>query len=229
MFLELPNIKTFLILAPHPDDESLSCSGTALLLTEKGVSATVVFITNGERLYGAPSETIAKKRTIEANRAANLMGCSKNMFLNIPDGEIDRNFGMTCQKISNILNEVKPEMVFSPSPLDYHQDHTATARVSLELHREFKSFKLSFYEVYSSIRFTHLINISRVIERKKELILNYHTSLYEKPEIYVDAILGLNAHKAIFTQKKGYFEAFFILDNPIGDSELFDLLTYKRA
>lgn len=212
MITELPKINKFLILAPHPDDEAMGCSGTCLLLNKQGASSNIVFITNGESLYETPSEAIAKKRISEARRSCNLIGMKDCIFLDIPDGRVTQNKALLHKKLLNIINDKRPEMIFSPSLYDYHKDHIATASVSLMLFRELRIFKLAFYEIYSTIRFSHLINITDVIEHKKNIIMNYQTSLYEKPEVYVHASLGLNAQRSIFTQKIGYYEAFHILE-----------------
>lgn len=226
MISELPDINTFLILAPHPDDESMGCSGTAMILNNKGASSTVVFITNGEKLCGEPSEIIAERRIMEAHRSSDLIGCKKNIFLNIPDGEVSANEAITYNKIADVIDQIKPDIIFCPSPLDHHHDHIATSRVSLMLHKNLRSFRLAFYEIYSTVRFTHLIDITGVIERKKDVIMNYHTSLYEKPEVYVHASLGLNAQRSIFTQKRGYYEAFYIIEQSIANEDLLNWLTY---
>ncbi len=212
MITELPKINKFLILAPHPDDEAMGCSGTCLLLNKQGASSDIVFITNGEGLNGIPSEVIAKKRISEARLSCNLIGVKDCIFLDIPDGRVSQNEALLHEKLLQIINDRRPEMIFSPSLFDYHQDHIATATVSLMLFRELRSFKLAFYEIYSTIRFSHLIDITDVIEHKKNIIMNYQTSLYEKPEVYVHASLGLNAQRSIFMQKIGYYEAFYILE-----------------
>lgn len=229
MILELPDINKFLILAPHPDDESMGCSGTAIILNSKGASSAIVFITNGEKLYGEPSEIIAEKRIMEAHRSCNLIGCKKNIFLNIPDGEVSVNEALTYKKIAEVIDQIKPNIIFCPSPLDHHHDHIATSRVSLMLHKNLRTFRLVFYEIYSTVRFSHLIDITGVIERKKDVIMNYHESLYGKPEVYVHASLGLNAQRSIFTQKKGYYEAFYIIEEPLANDDLLEWLTYGSS
>ena len=64
------------------------------------------------------------------------------------------------------------------------------------------------------------------MEQKKEVIMNYQASLYGKPEVYVQASLGLNAQRSLFVQKDGYYEAFWIVEEPLGREEMMDWLTY---
>jgi LmbE family N-acetylglucosaminyl deacetylase len=226
MLLSLPECGEVVLLSPHPDDEALGCGGTLTLLNRKGVSSTVVFLTDGEKLRGEPSAAIAEKRKEEARRASKMLGCREPVFLGFPDGEVGDYTDALSKHIADIIAAQKPDIVFAPSPIDFHQDHMATARISLELLSKLNSFKLAFYEVYSTIRFTHLIDISEVVEQKKEVILNYRTSLYGKPDIYVHVSLGLNAHRALFTQEKKYYEAFWVLEQPFNTQEITNWLSF---
>jgi len=44
--------------------------------------------------------------------------------------------------------------------------------------------------------------------------------------LYVHATLGLNAHRSVFTQGMGYYEAFWILEEPLDREEVTKWLTY---
>lgn len=228
MVLGLPEIKSALVLAPHPDDEALGCSGTLSLLNRDGVSTTVAFITNGEKLYGEPSPVLAEQRKKEAVRASELLGCEGPLFLGFPDGEAGSHIDGIADKLSAIIAQKKPDIIFAPSLIDHHQDHIATAKAALKLLHPAYAFNLAFYEVYSTVRFSHLVDITEVEKIKKQAILNYNLSLNGKPEVYVHAVLGLNAQRSIFTQKAGYYEAFYLLDRTHIIAEIYNHLCYKN-
>lgn len=223
----LPDAKDALILASHPDDEALGCGGSIVLLNQKGICPSIVYLTNGESLYGRPSPDIAEKRIAEAKKASKMLGCRESLFLNFPDGGASNLKNEIYVKLYDIIKTNRPDIVFAPSPVDFHADHISLSEVAVELHTELKIFKLFLYEVYTSIRFTHLIDISDVIEQKKQAIMNYKVSLSDKPEVYVHASLGLNAHRSIYTQKKGYYEAFCIVESGAGTENIVDFLSYK--
>jgi LmbE family N-acetylglucosaminyl deacetylase len=187
----------------------------------------VIFLTSGERLYGDPSDEIAEKRKEEAVRASGMLGFGERLFLDFPDGEIDRHKESIYGTLSEIIEQRRPDMVLSPSPIDYHADHMATARIAVRLLNNFQTFKLAFYEVYSTLRFNCLVDITDVAELKRKTILNYRTSLYGKPEIYVHAALGLNAQRSIFVQKEGYYEAFYMVEKDADLAEISDYLSYR--
>lgn len=228
MVIGLPEIRSALVLAPHPDDEALGCSGTLSLLNRAGAATTVVFITNGEKLYGEPSPALAEQRKEEAMQASKLLGCNGPLFLGFPDGEADSHIDELADRLTAILFQKKPDIVFAPSPLDHHHDHIATSKAALKLLSSSSAFKLAFYEVYSTVRFSHLVDITEVIEVKKQVIKNYGTSLNGKPEVYVHASLGLNAQRSIFTQKAGYYEAFCLIDRTHLIADIYNYLCYKN-
>lgn len=223
----LPDVNSALILAPHPDDEALGCSGSIALMNKAGVSSRVAFLTSGERLYETPSAPVAERRMEEARKASEILGCKEPVFLNLQDGELRNHEEGLYQELRRVIEINQPDIVFSPSPIDFHQDHIASARVALRLLNTPASFKLAFYEVYSTLRFNQLVDITEAIETKKSAIMNYSTSLYNKPEVYLHAVLGLNAQRSIFTQKSGYYEAFWIIEEPITEKEVFGWLTYR--
>lgn len=222
----LPECKEVLILAPHPDDDALGCAGTLALLNKKGVSSTVVFLTDGECLNGAPSGEVAAARREEGLRCSEMLGCREPVFLGFPDGDLGSHIGAGVARLAEIIGLVKPDIIFSPSPLDYHQDHLATAKIATRLLENTGTFKVAFYEVYSTVRFTHLIDITEIVGKKKEAILNYRTSLYGRPGMYIHSSLGLNAHRSIFVRDEGYYEAFYIVGGNIDSGRIRDYLCY---
>jgi LmbE family N-acetylglucosaminyl deacetylase len=222
-----PEVKKVMVFAPHPDDEALGCAGTLLQILNKDVSSLIIFLTSGERLYGAPSREIAEMRKKESAKSAGMLGFREMLFLDFPDGEIDSHKESIYGKLSEIIEQRKPDMIFSPSPIDFHADHIATSRIAVRLLNDSQTFKLAFYEVYSTLRFNYLVDITDVADLKRKVILNYRDSLYGKPEIYVKAALGLNAQRSIFVQKDGYFEAFYIVEKDADFEEIRDYLSYK--
>jgi LmbE family N-acetylglucosaminyl deacetylase len=98
----VPQIKpsdSVLVVAPHPDDETVACGGLALVALKAGARVSVVFLTSGDGLewdillshapLPEPKKMIAlgKRRMGEARDAAALLGIpSENLyFLGYPD------------------------------------------------------------------------------------------------------------------------------------------------
>jgi LmbE family N-acetylglucosaminyl deacetylase len=91
---------SLLVVAPHPDDETLCCAGAIRRVVEAGGRASIVWITSGDastlemllvekRLFAPPRElrAVAVRRMHEARAAASLLGvpAGAQLFLGYPD------------------------------------------------------------------------------------------------------------------------------------------------
>ena len=126
-----------LVVAPHPDDETLCCGGTIINFIERGDKVKVVIVTDGR--YGAPSEELrgteelVRIRKKEALRVFKILGVEDFEFLNFEDSKISRKNTEIEGKLYEILNDYNPDIVFSPSPYDRHTDHAEIGRIMLKL------------------------------------------------------------------------------------------------
>jgi LmbE family N-acetylglucosaminyl deacetylase len=209
----LPEIERAMVLAPHPDDESLGCGGTIALYSGK-VSFTVVAVSRGEAL-SIPEDNIGDLRIKEFEDAAAVLGAREFICLEIPDGKFAENRDSIRSKFSGLFADRQPQVVFLPSPVDLHPDHVETALACLEVSREFPSLKLAFYEVYTPIRFNILVDIGPVIETKRRALMGYHFSMLKKEDTFAASNLGLNKSRSLFTLRDSYYEAFWIPPGPL--------------
>ena len=121
-------IGPLLVLAPHPDDEVLSCGGLIAAHRERGLPVTVVVMTDGALGDHARSADPAYRdlRRDETREALEVLGGSDLKFLDIRDGSLasrDDAAGM----VRDAIAAAKPETIVFPSPLEVHPDHRATA------------------------------------------------------------------------------------------------------
>jgi LmbE family N-acetylglucosaminyl deacetylase len=99
-----PDGSRVLVVAPHPDDESLAAAGYMLQALHRGAQVRLVWMTDGDafraaarRFYGLerPSRNDMKQlgmeRRKEAEKAAHLLGVASKdcLFLGFPDGGLD--------------------------------------------------------------------------------------------------------------------------------------------
>jgi LmbE family N-acetylglucosaminyl deacetylase len=127
------------IIAPHPDDETLGCGGLIALLTCQGASVHVVFLTDGEASHvGHPDvtpATVGRMRRDEAHAALTLLArralSPSAMFLGFPDGRLDRLSSSESKKLHTALAEifrrVQPAAVFAPYRHGGSTEHTAAS------------------------------------------------------------------------------------------------------
>ena len=113
--------KRILVVAPHPDDETLGLGGTIAKFAARGDEVFVLMVSGHlPPLYNLENY---EKTVAEAYLAFNILGVSSSEFLEIPATMIsDQPLHILNGRISQIVNDFKPNIVFCPYP-DRHVDH----------------------------------------------------------------------------------------------------------
>ena len=203
-----PPLRRVLVLAAHPDDESMGCGGTIALLTDAGADVSVVFASDGEATIGAtrsPQVTAALRRQ-EATAASRILGVDgPPVFLGHPDGALPQAVEALAASLTALVAEQHPEAVFLPWFLDGHEDHRAMtdvlARADLPADLEFWGF-----EVWTPLPVTRLVDITAVENRKRGALAAHRTA---HAAFDVSAALHLSRWRSVHAQMgSGSAEAF---------------------
>lgn len=124
-----------LVLAPHPDDETLGCGGLVAQLADRGTAVDIAFMTDGAGSHSGidVAELIAIRRD-EAIEACAVLGVPADRlhFLGYPDGGLGDHVPAAAQRIRTLFDDRSPSQVVAPHPFEPNLDHHATFRV-LEL------------------------------------------------------------------------------------------------
>ena len=136
--------KTFLVLAPHTDDGELGCGATISKLIRNGANVYYVAFSSCRDSLSAEDEPDCLIK--EMRMATGVLG--------IPPENVDcldfqvRRFEDHRQQILDSMIDLnrtlRPDVVFSPSVHDIHQDHITIANECL---RAFKEKTILQYEV----------------------------------------------------------------------------------
>ena len=126
------------VLAPHPDDESLGPGGTIALLRDAGLPVSIVFLTDGEASHPGskshPPDVLAGTRRAEAVKACDTLGVPADavFFLHLPDGRVPRagrdGFDDAAAKLREVLDDLPdgpPHTLLTPWRREPHGDHRA--------------------------------------------------------------------------------------------------------
>lgn len=113
--------KRILIIAPHPDDETLGVGGSAAKFAARGHEVCVATVSGHlPPLY--PSETYEQTEA-EARAAYEILGISKHWFLKIPATFVHTEpVHVLNDRIGSVIRDVSPQVVLLPFP-DRHIDH----------------------------------------------------------------------------------------------------------
>ncbi len=225
-----PEAGKVLILAPHHDDETIGCGGTIALYASHGAEVRLIVISDGKKISFENqiiNSDISYIRREETVQAAKILGIQQTYFLDFPDGELNTYKDEIEKKIKDIIIEFKPNIIFSPSPIDFHPDHIACSKISLLLKNKFPQTQLAFYEVYNTIRFNKLVDISEFIHIKERAFQIYKCSLFNCPDLFLNAVKGVNIFRSFYTKKERYYEAFWVISEAIDSYTVMKWLTYE--
>ena len=115
-----------LVVAPHPDDETLGCGGTIARKRSVGTDVMVVIVTDGRLSHRSdrigPDE-LAAIRTEESRRACTKLGVPRGnvVTLDIAEGTLDATY--VERILRDLIDEFEPEEILAPALIDAHPDH----------------------------------------------------------------------------------------------------------
>ena len=186
-----------LVIAPHPDDETIGCGGALCLHAAKGDRVVVVFLTSGE--LGLKELAPAKAwqvRESEAQAAAKHLGITRLEFLRLPDWMVTEQIQKGARLFSPILRREAPRLIYLPHLGEWHPDHQAAApllRAAIQRSRIAQP-ALRAYEIWTPLQeYDHTEDVSRVMARKLRALCAYRSQLAEFD--YERAIRGLNQYR----------------------------------
>lgn len=128
-----------LVVAPHPDDESLGCGGLMAILAAGGARIHTLFVTDGgashPRSSSWPRERLAAQREAEAAEALARLGLGHHprSFLRLRDADMPApdspGWSEARDTVRQLLACFSPELVLLPWRRDPHRDHRDSWRL----------------------------------------------------------------------------------------------------
>ncbi|MCB8883654.1 PIG-L family deacetylase [Acidisoma cellulosilytica] len=145
--------RTPLILAPHPDDESLGCGGFLAQCAAAAIPTQVAILTDGSRSHPGsvtyPPSRLAAVRKQEALKALMVLGLPENSLCWI--GAEDSSLPLSGQEAENILARLTDlcdrtgcNLVLCAWGQDPHCDHEAAATIAEVLTRRLRLPLMSY-------------------------------------------------------------------------------------
>lgn len=230
--LELPPGTRILVLAPHPDDESVGCGGSISKCLAAGHDVHVIVLTDGRcgsaqirQLSGNNPESgklqkaLIETRRTELQSAMELIGVTQIQFLDAMDSQLTLEIESISKTLAHEIDKWKPDTVILPFITDRHADHFAASRCLIEACKLLDSnytgnLICMGYETWSPIYANVLIDISSTMDKKLEAINCYQSQLADVD--YKAAIEGLNRYRAITGMYGGtHAEAYYMCPFPV--------------
>lgn len=125
-----------LVVAAHPDDEVLGCGGTIARLAGEGDDVSIAILGEGitsryeQRDQADPA--LLKQLHARASKAAKLLGARELSLQKLPDNRFDSVPLLDVVKIiENLVQTIRPEVIYTHHGGDLNIDHTITHRAVL--------------------------------------------------------------------------------------------------
>lgn len=147
-----------LIIAPHPDDETLGCGGTLLKHYAQGDEVHWLIMSKMTQKIGYSDQQIAlRQKEIEEV-------CDRYQFKKV--WEFDYTTAMLdivprsalIKKITEVVSIIVPEVVYLPNRSDIHSDHKIVFETAMGAIKTFRApfvRKILAYEVLSETEFSY--------------------------------------------------------------------------
>ena len=213
-----------LVIAPHPDDETLGCGGSILKHKYNKDKVHFLLITNAylTNIKKKPANSYFK----QIDRVCNYYKFDSVNKLNFEAGELDQiPEKIFIEKLSNIFRKIKPNKLYLPFSGDIHSDHRKTFDLAIASSKSFRHNyikEILSYEVISETNFSvspatpsfkaNLYeDITKFMKKKLKVCNIYKTEFQTHPfprnlEV-VEALAKLRGSESGFN----YAEAFMII------------------
>jgi len=185
-----------LVIAPHPDDETLGCGGSLLKHKSNGDSLSWLVATRGHEPHWSADLLDRKEKEIASVTAA--YGFDQTIRLNFPTIRLDTiPLEEFIAAIRNAISDCKPELVYLNHFGDVHSDHRIVFEATLSVLKPFYSGthgveRILSYEVVSSTDAAPLnparafvpnvfTDVTDFLEKKLEIMALYESELQPSP------------------------------------------------
>lgn len=117
-----------MFIGAHPDDAEFNAGGLMISWVSAGHEVSILCLTNGAAgHYAMTPDQLALRRRQEARASADLLNADIEIWDN-PDGELEPSISLRKALIKTIRT-IKPDLIVTHRPADYHPDHRATAQL----------------------------------------------------------------------------------------------------
>ncbi len=210
-------MNNILVIAPHPDDETLGAGGTLLKEKKLGSNIHWLIVTSISAKEGWNSSLVSKRKK-EIKKVSREYGFHSVHELNIPTTKLDTFSQVSIiEKIKKIIIKIKPNILYIPHYSDIHTDHQIVFKASISCTKWFRFPFVKKCYAYETLSETHwsqnngffkpnvFIDISSFIDKKIDIMKLYESEIQDFPNPRSEiAIRGLATFRGAMS---GFFSA----------------------
>ena len=186
-------MKNVLVLAPHPDDETLGCGGT--LLKHKALGDRIHWLI----VTGIEEKASAKKistRSQEISTVSTMYGFDLVVSLNLPTTKLDiLPMQQLIKMIGEAILKIEPEILYVPFSGDIHTDHKIVFQAVAACSKWFRFSSIKRVLAYETLSETDFaispdintftpnvfVDISKFLSQKLQIMQTYKSEMGSFP------------------------------------------------
>lgn len=187
--------QNILVIAPHPDDETLGCGGTLLRHSKDGCNIHWLIMTtmHSNDKYSKDSVNERQNEIETVNKAYNF---KSNKVLDHSPAKLDQiPIEQLVKDISEYIDNIKANVIYAPFENDVHTDHGVVFKALMSSVKSFRSPSVKSVRIYETISETEFninhedlafkpnlwIDISEFLDMKIEIMKIYKSEIKPHP------------------------------------------------
>jgi len=218
--------KTVLVVAAHPDDETLGCGATLAKHAVCGDTVYVIFMADGvgSRLFNSPEDEAYRSSAAES--ACAILGVHSIDHFGFKDNRLDSyDLLDLVQRLESKLAIINPDIIYTHNASDLNVDHRLTYQTVMTACRPLPGSNLRAilsFEVPSSTEWSpshlppfkpnYFVDIGGYLERKLDALNEYQLEMRAFPHArsleaieylarYRGASVGMTSAESFFVER----------------------------
>jgi len=188
-------VNNVLVVAVHPDDETLGCGGTLLRHAAEGDTINWIIVTEMTANEGYSDEEMLIREE-QIKKVAGAYNFTSVVRMGIPSTKVDCvPKSELVNKMSQVISDIRPGILYIPFHADVHSDHRLVFEACCSATKTFRSpyiRQILMMETISETEFApplcmntfmpnYFVDISRFLESKMVIVEMYSEQIAEHP------------------------------------------------
>jgi LmbE family N-acetylglucosaminyl deacetylase len=171
-----------LAIGAHPDDIEIAAGAALAKMRDAGYSITGLILTRGEK--GGDIKT----RPVEAQHGAQFLGLDSVQVMDFSDAHLFTDIVAITDAIEKMITKIQPDIIFTHSIHDLHQDHQAVYQATMRAARSTRVTILCYESpsVTQDFHPTYFIDVDKYVDVKIQAVRehwNQRNKSYVKPDL----------------------------------------------
>lgn len=176
--------RAMLVVAPHPDDETIGAGGAIRHMLARGGRVNVLVVTNGAASHrnsaSHPPAVLARRRQRETRAAIRALGLDARhlTMLGLPDGGLDTLNARGRARLTRALARYRRfDLVILPDAMEAHPDHRNTAQAAQHAFRDRRCLRYAVWPTRQTTRARIALPIARYLPMKARALSRHRSQL----------------------------------------------------